>query len=80
MTQISSMTGPISSLRAQLRAQAETALAPEVNNTPFTLFLSLLKMVPRARGTILKMLKNSKDNISSIEPSSGARLNSTRVS
>ena len=36
MTQINSMTGPISSLRAQLRAQAETALAPDVNNTPFT--------------------------------------------
>ena len=36
MTQISSMAGPVSSLRAQLRAQAETALAPEVNNTPFT--------------------------------------------
>ena len=31
MTQISSMTGPISSLRAQLRAQADAALAPETN-------------------------------------------------
>jgi hypothetical protein len=36
MTQISSMAGPISSLRAQLRAQAEAALAPEVNSSPFT--------------------------------------------
>ena len=36
MTQVSSMTGPISSLRAQLRAQADAALAPEVNSTPFT--------------------------------------------
>ena len=36
MTQIVSMTGPISSLRAQLRAQAEAALAPENKSTPFT--------------------------------------------
>lgn len=36
MTQISSMTGPISSLRAQLRAQADSALVPEANNTGFT--------------------------------------------
>ena len=35
MNQIVSMTGPISSLRAQLRAQAEAALAPETNSTPF---------------------------------------------
>ena len=36
MTQLTGMTGPISSLRAQLRAQAESALAPpETNNTPF---------------------------------------------
>ena len=35
MSQIVSMTGPISSLRAQLRAQAEAALAPETNSTPF---------------------------------------------
>jgi len=35
MTQISSMTGPISSLRAQLRAQADAALAPETNASLF---------------------------------------------
>ena len=36
MTQITSMTGPVSSLRAQLRAQAETALGDETHKTPFT--------------------------------------------
>ena len=36
MTQLTGITGPISSLRAQLRAQAEAALAPEINNTPFS--------------------------------------------
>ena len=36
MSQIVSVTGPISSLRAQLRAQAEAALAPENKSTPFT--------------------------------------------
>ena len=36
MTQITSMTGPVSSLRAQLRAQAEAALGTETNKTPFT--------------------------------------------
>ena len=35
MSQIVSTTSPISSLRAQLRAQAEAALAPENNSTPF---------------------------------------------
>ncbi len=35
MSQIVSMTGPISSLRAQLRAQAEAALAPETNSINF---------------------------------------------
>ena len=35
MSQIVSMTGPISSLRAQLRAQAEAALAPETKSTLF---------------------------------------------
>ena len=35
MSQIVSTTGPISSLRAQLRAQAEAALAPEPNSTLF---------------------------------------------
>mgnify|MGYP001161363582 CR=1 FL=1 len=36
MTQITSMTGPVSSLRAQLRAQAEVALGNETQKTPFT--------------------------------------------
>ena len=35
MSQIVSTTGPISSLRAQLRAQAEAALTPETNSTLF---------------------------------------------
>ena len=35
MSQIVSMTGPVSSLRAQLRAQAEAALVPENKSTPF---------------------------------------------
>ena len=37
MTQITSMTGPVSSLRAQLRAQAEAALGTETYKTPFNL-------------------------------------------
>ena len=36
MTQITSMTGPVSSLRAQLRAQAEAALGSDTHKTPFT--------------------------------------------
>ena len=36
MSQIVSMTGPVSSLRAQLRAQAEAALVPENKSTPFS--------------------------------------------
>ena len=36
MAQITSMTGPVSSLRAQLRAQAEAALGTETYKTPFT--------------------------------------------
>ena len=36
MTQITSMTGPVSSLRAQLRAQAEAALGKDTHTTPFT--------------------------------------------
>ena len=35
MSQIVSMTGPISSLRAQLRTQAEAALTPETKSTLF---------------------------------------------
>ena len=35
MSQIVSMTGPVSSLRAQLRAQAEAALAQENKSPPF---------------------------------------------
>ena len=36
MTQITSMTGPVSSLRTQLRAQAEAALGTDGNNGQFT--------------------------------------------
>ena len=36
MTQITSMTGSVSSLRAQLREQAEVALGQDTNKTPFT--------------------------------------------
>ena len=36
MTQITSITGPASSLRAQLRAQAEAALGADNHETPFT--------------------------------------------
>ena len=36
MTQITSITGSIPSLRAQLRAQAEAALGTETHKTPFT--------------------------------------------
>ena len=36
MTQITSTTGPASSLRAQLRAQAEAALGADNHQTPFT--------------------------------------------
>ena len=36
MTQITSMTGPVSSLRAQLRAQAEAALGTDANKSQFT--------------------------------------------
>ena len=36
MTQITSLTGSIPNLRAQLRAQAEAALGTETHQTPFT--------------------------------------------
>ena len=36
MTQITSTTGPVSSLRSQLRAQAEAALGTDTHTTPFT--------------------------------------------
>ena len=36
MTQITSLTGSIPNLRAQLRAQAEAALGTETHKTPFT--------------------------------------------
>ena len=36
MTQITSMTGPVSSLRAQLRAQAEAALGTDTHKSAFT--------------------------------------------
>ncbi|MDA9013181.1 flagellar hook-basal body complex protein FliE [Alphaproteobacteria bacterium] len=58
MTQISSMTGPISSLRAQLRAQADAALAPETNNTGFTDRIgNALKEVANAQNDAASMTK-----------------------
>ena len=59
MTQISSMTGPISSLRAQLRAQADAALAPETtNNTGFTNRMgNALKEVANAQNEAASMTK-----------------------
>ena len=58
MTQISSMTGPISSLRAQLRAQADVALAPETNDTEFTGRMgNALKEVANAQNEAASMTK-----------------------
>ena len=58
MTQISSMTGPISSLRAQLRTQADAALAPETNNTGFTDRMgNALKEVANAQNEAASMTK-----------------------
>ena len=58
MTQISSMTGPISSLRAQLRAQADAALAPETTNTGFTDRMgNALKEVANAQNEAASMTK-----------------------
>ena len=56
MTQISSMTGPISSLRTQLRAQADAALAPEAYNTGFT----------DRMGNALKEVANTQNEAASI--------------
>ena len=58
MTQINSMTGPISSLRAQLRAQADAALAPDINNTLFADKLgSALKGVANAQNHAADLTK-----------------------
>jgi len=59
MTQITSMTGPISSLRAQLRAQAEAALGtPTTSQGQFTERLGdALKEVAAAQNTAASMTK-----------------------
>jgi len=58
MTQVSSMTGQISSLRAQLRAQADAALAPETTNTGFTDRMgNALKEVANAQNDAASMTK-----------------------
>jgi flagellar hook-basal body complex protein FliE len=58
MTQITSMTGPVSSLRAQLRAQAEAALGAPTNQGQFTERLGdALKQVAVAQNTAASMTK-----------------------
>ena len=58
MSQIVSMTGPISSLRAQLRAQAEAALAPETKSTLFADRMSgALKEVANAQNDAANLTK-----------------------
>ena len=59
MTQITSMTGPVSSLRAQLRAQAETALATDTHKTPFTDRLgNAIREVAVAQNSAAKLTKS----------------------
>ena len=58
MTQITSMTGPVSSLRAQLRAQAEAALGADANKSQFTERLGgALKEVAVAQNNTAGMTK-----------------------
>ena len=58
MSQIVSMTGPISSLRAQLRAQAEAALATETQSTLFADRMSgALKQVANAQNDAADLTK-----------------------
>ena len=59
MTQITSMTGPVSSLRAQLRAQAEAALGTETHKTPFTDLLGdAIREVAVAQNSAANMTKS----------------------
>ena len=59
MTQITSMTGPAASLRAQLRAQAEAALGADANKTPFTDRLGgALREVAVAQNSAANMTKS----------------------
>tara|TARA_Y100000991_G_scaffold211837_1_gene194983 strand:+ start:534 stop:830 length:297 start_codon:yes stop_codon:yes gene_type:complete len=52
------MTGPISSLRAQLRAQAEAALTPETQSTLFADRMSgALKQVANAQNDAANLTK-----------------------
>lgn len=58
MSQIVSTMGPISSLRAQLRAQAEAALKPETNNVLFGDRVSgALKEVANAQNEAAELTK-----------------------
>ena len=58
MSQIVSMTGPSSSLRAQLRAQAEAALTPETQSTLFADRMSgALKQVANAQNDAANLTK-----------------------
>ena len=58
MTQITSMTGPVSSLRMQLRAQAESALGLEDNKSQFSDRLgNALREVAVAQNTAAGMTK-----------------------
>lgn len=58
MSQIVSMTGPVSSLRAQLRAQAEAALLPENKSTPFSDRMSgAIREVARAQNEAADLTK-----------------------
>ena len=58
MNQVVSMTGPISSLRAQLRAQAEAALTPEAQSTLFADRMSgALKQVANAQNDAANLTK-----------------------
>ena len=58
MTQISSITGPIASLRTQLRAQAEAALGADVKQSQFAERVGdALKEVAIAQNTAAGMTK-----------------------
>lgn len=59
MTQISSMTSPISSLRTQLQSQAEAALGTNTNKNQFTERLgSALREVASAQKDAANMTKS----------------------
>jgi flagellar hook-basal body complex protein FliE len=58
MTKITSMTGPVNGLRAQLRAQAEAALGTKKDNSMFAERIgSALREVALAQSTAASMTK-----------------------